>query len=99
MKRKLTEIDHERISEAIDDFARKSIKDFWNNKLTWKKRIENGFTGLSIYLFFAVTWTVRNYRWVKEYLRIKLGISIKWVIITLLSAWTLAGILHNTPRY
>ncbi len=69
------------------------------NKLTWKKRINYGLTVLSLYLFLAITWTIRKYRGVTEFLRIKLGVNIKWVIITIIFAWTLAGILRNASRY
>lgn len=99
MKNKLSEIEHEKITQTLKDFSRNSIKDFWSNKQTLKKRIHNLLTSLSIYALFAITRTIRTYRWVKWHLKIKLGISIKWVIITLLSAWTLAGILRNAPRY
>lgn len=88
-----------KLNREIDDLAKKSIKEFWNNNLAWKKRINNGFTGLCIYALFAAFWIIRNYRWIKEFLRIKLGISIKWVIIILFSAWVIGGSLQNASHY
>ncbi len=96
MKNKISEIDHEKLSQEIKDLAKKNIKDIWNDKLTLKQRTKNGLTGISIHSLFAITWIIRNYRWFTEFLRIKLGIKIKWIIITIISAWTLAGILRNS---
>lgn len=95
----MTDEDHYKLTQEIKDLAKKSIEEFCNNKLNWKKRIKSGFTGFSIHALFAAFWIIRNYRWIKEFLRIKLGISIKWVIIILFSAWVIGGSLQNASHY
>lgn len=99
MKNKLTEEEHEKITQILKDDAKTNVKNIFNSELTLRTRAVKGLNGIVIYLFFAIAWIIRNYSFTTEFLKIRLGITFKWIVIVLISAWVLAGILHNASSY
>ncbi|MCL5071327.1 MAG: hypothetical protein M1308_10595 [Actinobacteria bacterium] len=95
MNRKFTKEEKQEIIKLIiKERAKEEIGKFFDSSLPWKERLENGFYGFGYYLVMWGTWVFRNYRWVKENLKI----NITWVIIVLISVWILANLFHAAPN-
>lgn len=78
---------HEKISQTFKDAAKKGLEDVFNSKLVYKKRLEGGVDWLAINGLFLGIRICAYYLRLKKYLKKKFGIKLKWLVITLLTAW------------